>query len=55
MYDRVQNLHPNLINKKALVLFEKLALNTKLAFTCSKSGIETLDQVVRVFPLLTLF
>ena len=31
--------------KKALVLYLKLALNSQMAFTYSKSAIETLKQV----------
>ena len=33
--------------KKALFLSVKLALKTQLVFTCSKSGTETLEQVVK--------
>ena len=33
--------------KKALVLSVKLALNNQLIFTCSNTGIETLEQVVK--------
>ena len=33
--------------KKALVLLVKLAFNTQLVFTCSKSYIETLEQVMK--------
>ena len=45
---RIQNLLLTLINdKKALILSVKLALNTQLVFTCSKSGVETLEQVVK--------
>ena len=33
--------------KKALVLSVKLALNTQLVFTCSKSSKETVEQVVK--------
>ena len=33
--------------KKTLVLSVKQALNTQLAFTCSKLGIETPEQVVK--------
>ena len=33
--------------KKALGLFEKMALNTQLVFTLPKSGRETLDQVMK--------
>ena len=44
----VQSLGLTLINvKKALGLFEKLDLNTQLVFTCLKSGIETLEQLVK--------
>ena len=35
------------MTKKALVLSVKLALNTQLVFTCSKSGVGTLEQVVK--------
>ena len=34
------------MKKKALVLYVKLALNTQLVFTCSKSSIETREQVM---------
>ena len=45
---RVQNLHMTLINeKKALVLFVKLILNTQLIFSRSTLGIETLEQVMK--------
>ena len=48
MCEGVQNLPLTLINlKKALGLFEKLALDTQLVFTCSKSGIETLEQLMK--------
>ena len=33
--------------KKASVLSIKLALNTQVVFTCSNTGIETLEQVVK--------
>ena len=33
--------------KKVLVLTVKLAFNTQLVFICSKSGKETLEQVVK--------
>ena len=33
-----------------LGLFEKLGLNTQLVLICPKSGIETLEQVVRYVP-----
>ena len=33
--------------KKALVIFVKLAFNTQLVFTSSKSDRETLDQVMK--------
>ena len=45
MCDGVQNSSLTLRNvKKALGLFEKLALDAQLVFTYSKSGIETLDK-----------
>ena len=38
--------------EKALVLSVKLALNTQLVFTCSKSGTETVEQVAKYIQSL---
>ena len=50
MCDGFQNSPRTLINeKKALGFFEKLGLHTQVVFTCSKPGIETLEQVRNTF------
>ena len=45
---QLQNSHLTLINEKSF----KLALNIQLVFTCSKSGIETLEQVLKYIQSL---